>query len=570
MKLDISRITILALFFAVGCKGSMTLNGEPGDPGDPGVDEQVEEVDETTLPDDVEVVPGQEFECRDDTDDPGPALIRRLTVDEYIETVRVVTGVDIEEQARDRLPADVRTDGFTNTSYNLAVGYEHVQSFAALAGQIVDGMDVAVFAEQWASCSELSEECLREVIDAVGLRVLRAPVEPEQMDAYLGVFEAVVAEDGTYEEAVSYVLEAMFQSPEFLYRVEDERGEGMSRPVDSWAMASRLSYLVWGGPPDEELLQAAADDDLTTVDGVSEQLGRMFDDARARGASKRFVRDWLGLNRLNNVSRDSERFPDWNAELAADMQAETLAYFESVAWEQDRPLVELYSAQETWASELLAAHYGLPDPQPGIVGYDVSSIPERGGLLTQGSLLTIGGDDASMVARGLFVLHDLLCGTIESAPPGVDTTPVPPEPGKSNRMIAETRLENGSCGGCHAQFEPFSFGLEPFDSTGVYAEMDEFGNELRQDGQLYLPGEPGSVSYESIGELNTVIAESTRARECMVLKMTQYALGRPLLQTDTCVLSEIDSQATADGGTYRATLEAIATSELMRMQRTEQ
>ena len=141
-------------------------------------------------------------------------------------------------------------------------------------------------------------------------------------------------------------------------------------------------------------------------------------------------------------------------ELGQDMKAETLAFFEEVIWKQNRPLAELLNANVTFATPRLAKHYGLvPVKGDGLARYDLSGVPERGGLLTQGSVLTIGGDEASMVTRGLFVLHDLLRSGVKDPPPCVDTTPVATKPGLTQRSIAEDRVANKSCGGCHGKFD---------------------------------------------------------------------------------------------------------------------
>lgn len=205
----------------------------------------------------------------------------------------------------------------------------------------------------------------------------------------------------------------------------------------------------------------------------------------------------------------------------------------------------------------------------GLVRYDLASVPARGGLLTQGSVLTIGGDEASMVTRGLFVLNDLLYSRVGNPPPCVDTTPVPTKPGMSQRAIAEARLADASCGGCHAKFEPLAFSLEKFDGVGAFHEVDDHRNKLREDGEILLPGEAAPVSYETIGEFTDLLANSERVRMGITRKLTQFVIGRPLVASDQPILERIHEATHSNGGTYEALITAIVMSDLVQMTGTE-
>ncbi len=333
-----------------------------------------------------------------------------------------------------------------------------------------------------------------------------------------------------------------------------------------------MSYIIWGGPPDEDLLQAADKGTLKNRDRVREQVDRMFKDPRAIHRSRQFLAEWLNLNRLQNLQPNRKRFPNWGPELAEDQRKETLAFFEDVVWKQNRPLSDLLNAQFTYLTPRLAKHYGLKPmgPKGTLTRYDLSSTPSRGGLLTHGSVLTMGGDDASMVARGLFVLHDLLDSEVGDPPPCVDTTPVPTKPGLSQRGISLVRLANPNCTGCHSKFEPLAFGLEKFDGLGSYNEIDDHGNKLREDGEILFPGEDKAVQYKTSAELMNLLAKSRRVRECITRKITQFALGRPLVEADDPILEEIHRSVQQHGGTYQSVITAIVMSDLVQKTRTEE
>jgi hypothetical protein len=495
--------------------------------------------------------------------------LRRLTVPEYIETVRSTVGVDIAEDARKLLPEDVRADGFSNTAYNLNVDLGHIEAYARLAAVIVERMDVRAFLSRHVRKEALDPAHLREIATEIGTWLLRGPLTEDEVDAYLDVATAFTDPVGEFTQILSSIIEAMLQSPRFIYLMESQVGDGTHWPVGDYELAARLSYMIWGAPPDRELMQAVEKGALYDRRGVAAHVRRMLSDPRAIERSVQFVHEWLDLGRLENLRPDPNLFPAWDPQLAADMREETLEFFREVAWRQARPLSDLLNARVTFATPQLAAHYGLTAGGEGLTRYDLSEVPGRGGLLTHGSTLTIGGDDASMVARGLFILHDLLRGVVNDPPPCVDTTPVPTQPGLTRRAIASARIANPSCGGCHRRFETLAFGLEKFDGIGAWHERDEHGNQLREDGTILFPGAADPVSYDSSGELMDLLAGSERVRETITWKVTQFALGRPLVPADAPALRKIHETAQENGGSYSNLITAIALSDLVQSIHTE-
>lgn len=500
--------------------------------------------------------------------------IQRLTQEEYIATIDAVLGIDIRDEALRLLPKDIRADGFRNTAYNLSVDLQHIQAYAKLASIAVDKLDMVDFKIEFSRNTQLNENNVRHLIRTMGEWVLRGPLSEDEVQAYQDIFKIVVSSGGDYTEVCKQILRAMLQSPRFIYRIEHQRGDGNAWPRDNYEIASRLSYMLWGASPDRELLQSARQGKLTTNEGLQAEVSRMLSDPRVRDRSLQFISEWMNLDALSNLRPNPERFPTWTSEIAQDMQQETKEFFTYVTWELNQPLSSLFNAQVTFLTQRLAEHYGMNPKDTHstpaeMQKYDVTSISERGGLLTHGSALTRGGDDASMVTRGLFVLHDVLRGTVQDAPPGVDTTPVPTEPGQSQRVISERRISNSSCGGCHHKFEPLAFGLEVFDGAGTYMEIDEHGNTLRQDGEVLVPGDQKPIAYETSEELMNLLANHDRVQETVTWKVIQFALGRPLNAHDLPVLQSIHTIAKANGGTYGDVMEALATSKLTRLKPTE-
>ena len=499
----------------------------------------------------------------------GGTWLQRLTVSEYIETVRDSLGVDVAKEAREILPRDQRADGFSNTAYNLTVDLKHVESYARLARIIVEKMDVLKFSARFSKKQRLIDDDMRELIAKMGRWVLRGPLEEREVVSYRGISTTVASAGGDFRECVELMIEAMLQSPRFIYRVENQRGDGQLWPTGDYELASRLSYILWGSSPDEELLRAAGAGKLADRDFLSAQVRRMLGDPRARRQSARFIDEWLDLGRLENMAPSRKLFPGWTRELARDMRRETLTFFDDVVWQQNRPFWDLLNAQVTFATPRLAKHYGLVPLGKGLERYDLSAVPGRGGLLTQGSLLSIGGDEASMVTRGLFILTELLRGSVKDPPPGTDTTPVPARPGLTKRAISEKRVADASCGGCHSKFEPLAFGLEKYDGLGSRHEKDEHGNPLREDGSIPVPGTKEPLHYKSATELMNLLAGNERVRETLIWKLAQFALGRPLFGSDRRLVGGIYATARKNGGTYQDLMAAIILSDLVTSTRTE-
>ena len=123
---------------------------------------------------------------------------------------------------------------------------------------------------------------------------------------------------------------------------------------------------------------------------------------------------------------------------------------------------------------------------------------------------------------------------------------------------------------CHSRFEPLAFGLEKFDGLGAYHEQDEHGNKLRDDGEIVFPGDSKKVRYRTARELMDLMANSERVKESLTWKLTQFALGRPLTGADAKAVQSIHQSAKKAGGTYAATITAIASSELVTMMQTSE
>lgn len=504
-------------------------------------------------------------ECEATDVAPGPALDRRLTNWEFAHTIEDVFDIDVRSDVDDSFDADLRTEGFTNTSTTLIVNLQRVQSYESMAEAIVSRIDnFGDFVEQHASCSELETECQESFTRSIGETLFRRPLNDEEVSNFEPIFEAVSEEGDGFEIAAQLVVEAMLQSPQFLYRLEVQEDE--VRSLNGYEMASRLSYLVWDSAPDTELMRAAEAGELETPEGIETQVRRLLDDPRSMRASERFVRDWLALDRLEDFDRDEELYPEYNRDLGRAMLAETVAVAQKVLREDNRPISDLLRTRTTLVDRELAEFYGFADPRDGVNEYDLSEHPERRGILTHAGVLANagGGNEPSLVERGLFLLNNVMCETVAAPSLDIAIEFMPSEPGKTQRTYSEERMAQTSCAGCHSQFDPLGYGLEQFDGVGMRMTHDLSGNELETHGYFYDFAERTDKEYTDVDDYMQALADSSTVQDCLIKKPVQRALGRSLVANDACLLADVKSRYLESGATYDELIVAIATNPNFR------
>jgi hypothetical protein len=368
-----------------------------------------------------------------------------------------------------------------------------------------------------------------------------------------------IVRDGPPKRLVRALLKANAITLEAWVTPANASQDGPARIVTLSSGASQRNFTLGQDGDQYDVRLRATQTDRNGMPSLSSPGGRVVAEpthvvyTRDSGAQARLFIDGVEVAR-RYVQGD---LSNWDASLSLGLANETSG---DRPWLGTLHRVAIYSRALTPQEVLAKSRINTP-----LQRFDLVSVPARGGLLTQGSVLTIGGDDASMVTRGLFVLKDVLYDKVGDPPPCLDTTPVPAKPGLSRREIAMQRVRSVSCGGCHSRFEPLAFGLERFDGLGSYQEKDEHGNELREDGEIDFPDRDEPVSYESLAEMMDLLAASDRVGKNLTRKVTQFALGRPLVESDAPVVDEIHRSAQAGGGTYASLITAIVMSDFVQL-----
>jgi hypothetical protein len=418
-----------------------------------------------------------------------------------------------------------------------------------------------------------SEEraCARQILSQLASAAYRRPLRDGEVDRLMPFYEKSAARDG-FEGGVRAALEAILASPYFIFRLEREPGTvrpGMTYRVADADLASRLSFFLWGTPPDKELLQAASRGELSKTALLEKHARRMLADPRAEALSTRFAYQWFRLQDVDKVRPDPNFYPNFDENLSAAMRQETQLFFYNLVRE-DRSLLDLFSADYTFVNERLARHYGLG----GVAGEHFRRVQyadaTRRGLLGHGSVLvqTSMANRTSPVLRGKWVMEVLLGTPPPPPPPDVPALEEIKEAKNGRMLTTREKLEehraNPTCNACHRFMDPIGLALDGFDVTGKW-RVRENGQPLDTRGDFY-DGTPVS----SLGDLSAVLLKRP---EPLVRTFTEnllaYALGRRAEYYDQPAIRAIMRTAAADDYRMSSFILGVIKSDAFRMKRAE-
>ncbi|KYF88019.1 hypothetical protein BE20_08385 [Sorangium cellulosum] len=555
------RAAPLLLALVAACNGQIGgPGGEDTGPGPGAGSGGVGEPEGGQPPEDVLASPF----CQ--TPQPGAAPLRRLSNDEYTNTLKDlfagVPGVaSTIDAAVATFPNEPESLGFRNNAAFLTVGSLVAQKYLDAAEQIAA---VAAKAPGLVSCdpAALGEiECARDFIRTFGAKAYRRPLTEAEVQSYEERFTAG-ADGYTFQDGIEWVVFSMLQSPNVLYRVElgEESAGDVTEPTP-YEMASRLSYLLWQSQPDEELARAAAADELATPDQIEAQVRRMLADPKAERLFEYFDQ-WLDIDLLSGMTRDPAVYPGLVSGLPALLQEETRAFVMSVFADPGGSFGELLTADHSFVNGALARHYGVD----GVSGDDFVRVdmPGRSGVLTQGMLLTRDkATRTSIVRRGLKVRTDLLCGLVPAPPNDVQLDLEGLGEGLSQRERLERHRTDPTCAGCHQMMDPIGVVFESFDAVGRSRTTDEDGKPVDTSSTIaYTRDIDGPVA--NAAELGQRLAESEEARACYVLQNFRFFYGRDRTDADRCSMASLSVAFQESGYSLSELVVALTRTDAFR------
>ncbi|MFO0953175.1 MAG: DUF1592 domain-containing protein [Isosphaeraceae bacterium] len=409
-----------------------------------------------------------------------------------------------------------------------------------------------------------------ELVGQLARRAYRRPVTPGEV-ARLVRFVDLARENGeSFERGMQLALQAILVSPQFLFRVELDRGPRRDRrgrtlgpapigfPINDFELASRLSYFLWSSMPDDELFQLARRQ-APRGETLEKQVRRMLRDPKASALVENFAGQWLQIRNLKTINPDRGTYPNFDESLRTAMIRETELFFGSII-QDDRSVFDLIDSDDTFVNERLARHYGIK----GVKGDQFRRVKltdgVRGGVLTQASVLTVTSNPTrtSPVKRGKWILEQIL-GTPPPPPPGEVPELQDDAKGRltgSLRQRMEQHRANPNCATCHARMDPLGFGFENFDGIGAWREKD--GNfPVDPSGVL-----PNGKTFQGPKELKAILkARQKDFVRCLAEKMLTYATGRGVEYYDACAVDRIVEGTVSDGGRFSKLVLEIVQSD---------
>ncbi len=411
--------------------------------------------------------------------------------------------------------------------------------------------------------------CARKIVSNLARLAYRRPVTTADISPLLAFYQ-IGRREGNFDRGIERALRAMLVSPEFLFRVEhdpENGAPGSVHRVSDLELASRLSFFLWSSIPDDQLLTLATKCKLSEPAVLEAQVTRMLDDSRSQAFVSNFVGQWLYLRNLAQVRPDPDLFPGFDTALRQSFQKETELFVEAVMRE-NRPVTELLSANFTYLNEKLANHYGVPNVYGGQFRRVELADASRGGLLGQGSILTVTSypNRTSVVQRGKWVLENLLGSPPPPPPPNIPALEATSKDGRqlTSRQQMEQHRVNPICSSCHSRMDPIGFSLENYNGIGAWRGKDA-GVPIDTSGKL-----SDGTTFQGPAGLKQLLLTKLREEfiETFTEKLLTYSLGRGLEYYDKPAIRSIAADAEKSNSSIPAFIQAIVRSQQFQMRRT--
>ncbi len=495
--------------------------------------------------------------------DGSPSYFRvvRLTNEQWTNSAQAVLGLASPPTLAEAfLDAVAGTTDFTNNEQVLSVdsrSWSDYESAAeTLAGQVTS--DPAKLSKLYPGTDAAG------FIATVGRRVYRRPLTDTEKASYQKLFDMGPGLSGTqsaFAKGASIVVEAMLQSPYFLYRTELG---AVAAPLSGFEMASKLSLLLRNSTPDDALLDAAAGPGkLETPDGAAAVAQKMLEEPAAKQVMRTFHGEFLRFKKFAELSKVG--VPSYNPAINPELEESSYLFFDKI-FGQGLGVKDIFLSTSGFVGPNMAPLYGagMTAPASGFIESQLG--PNRVGYFTQLPFLVLYGhnDIPDSIHRGVSMALDVLCAPL--GPPAPDIPPLPaPLPGQTNRMRVDAHTKG--CGTvCHNNMiNPLGFAFENFDGMGQYRVTEKNGDQdLPIDSSASFAFVDGTKSYQNAADLMQVMATDPQTHLCYSKKLASFGLQRDIIAADLPLVSQLASISESSTGSVKQVIVDLVRQDAFR------
>lgn len=491
---------------------------------------------------------------------------RLMTGEQYTNAIAQIFGEDISNSILPPIPPMARTDGLlaSGAAY-VGVTSDQVsqiqQTATSIAAKAVDEehRDFLIPCRP-ESPEQADPACAELFLSETGRLLYRQTLEDVRLAELVDIAGYAAEQTEDFYSGLALALESILISPEFLFIVDQAEPHpgrpGLER-LDAWSLASRLSFFLWNGPPDNALLNAAESGELHTQAGLSATVEWMLSSARLESGMRAFFDDMLGFDEFNSLAKDPIVYPMVTGSTLQDAREQTLRTIIDHLLHQESDYRDLFTTRKTFMSPSLAVVYGIPASN-GWIPFEFDADSPRIGLLTQVSFLAANSHAvrSSPTLRGQALRERFLCQVVPPPPPNVDFSLLEEaEHAATARERLDVHNTNPSCAGCHLITDPIGLALENFDGAGRFRETEN-------GAALDLSGELDGVLYDDADGLASAMRDHPKLSNCLVNRLYAYGTGGPVtLRRDRDIISWFENRFVANGYKLSALLRDVALSE---------
>ncbi|WP_146390056.1 DUF1588 domain-containing protein [Allorhodopirellula solitaria] len=383
-----------------------------------------------------------------------------------------------------------------------------------------------------------------------------------------GIIDTATAAHEDETEQIRHAILLTLKSPRFLYPTLD-----VDRTASQRA-ANRISLTLHDSlPGDDWMLRRIEEDSIADEDGRRALARKLVDDARTRAKLREMFHHWLEVSPADDLRKDEELFPGFDAAVVADLRQSLDGFIDSVVWSEASDYRQLVAADWTLTTPRLADFYGEPwqaaDPEQTSeasitvdwangMARSVADEQVHVGVLTHPLVMAKFAHHrtTSPIHRGVFLVRHVMGRVLR--PPNEAFTPLSPDlhPDLTTRQRVELQTSPESCQICHSKINPLGFALENFDAVGHYRIME--GDRPIDATGGYSSRQDEEVAFQSARDLGDYVATSPEAQSAFVERMFQYFVKQPIAAFGADQLETLTERFAQSGFNIRELLIEIA------------